>query len=277
MFRLILITLLFLTPAKANTQEKLRIISLAPNLTELVYSAGAGDYLIATDSFSNYPEEVKNLPKVGNLHSLNLEEILQLKPDLVLIWQDGLTQQALKRFNQLNIQVKVFHSHKLEAIPQIIRELADLAKRETGLIKAQELEEFIQQTKIHFTPLPVQSYFIQILDKPLLSLTKNQFFSQALELCNLKNIINTQEMAPQINLEEVLQQNPDLILLSSSSNRVKSWKNSWEKYNQLKAVKNKQIYELTEPDIYHRPSERLIRAIPELCNLLNPLKLHANL
>lgn len=286
MFRLILTCLLFLNPVPAKTQDSFRIITLAPNLTELVYSAGAGEYLVATDNASNYPEAALHLPKVGNLHQLDIEEILQLQPDLLLIWQDGLTPQLAKQLKSLKLKTKLFNGHNLNEIPQIIEEIIKTTptyteqhheNRRIGEENAYQLKKIILETSVNYGSSTKQTYFIQIWDNPLVSLSQKQFLSQALEICNLENILQTtNQMAPQANLEEILKQNPDLIILSGAAEKTQIWKKDWQKFSQLNAVKNNKIYELKQPDIYHRPSERFIRAIPQLCQQLNPLKPNAN-
>jgi iron complex transport system substrate-binding protein len=82
-----------------------RIISLAPNLTELVFAAGAGKQLLATVEYSNYPQAARQLPRVGDAFRFDLEKIVSLKPDLVLAWASGNPELALQKLESFGLKV----------------------------------------------------------------------------------------------------------------------------------------------------------------------------
>jgi iron complex transport system substrate-binding protein len=81
-----------------------RIITLAPNLAELIYAAGAGEHLKAVVEYSNFPAPVTQLPRVGDAFRIDLERILELEPDLVIAWKSGNSQTALQMLKQLGIR-----------------------------------------------------------------------------------------------------------------------------------------------------------------------------
>lgn len=287
--RILFVLLLFLLPnpawtgamagqkATQKTAQKSveRIITLAPNLTELVFSAGLGDKLIATDWSSNYPPEVKNLPKVGDVNSLSYELILSLQPGLVLAWQDGISAQVVSKLRELGLQVEVFALQNLDDIPKVIKHLAQYqTSAQPGLV-AEHLEHILRAERLKTTKqlnqAQQETFFYQIWDKPLISINEKQFISQTLQICGLQNVMAGEQMlAAEISQEEVLRLNPDWILLSANSKAGKSWQANWQKFAELSAVKNRQVVIFGEElglsnDVLHRPTERLIRAIPTIC------------
>jgi iron complex transport system substrate-binding protein len=82
-----------------------RVITLAPNLAEMMFDAGAGPYLIATVEYSNFPEQAALLPRIGDAFRFDLEQIMALQPDLVIAWSSGNPQAALERLESLGLKV----------------------------------------------------------------------------------------------------------------------------------------------------------------------------
>ena len=82
-----------------------RIITLAPNLAEMVFAAGAGAQLKAVVEYSNFPAQVTQIPRVGDAFRIDLERIIELNPDLVIAWKSGNPQTALQKLQQLGITV----------------------------------------------------------------------------------------------------------------------------------------------------------------------------
>ena len=101
-----------------QSQSVQRIISLSPHMTELAYSAGLGDKLIAASDYSDYPEQAKKLERVANYRGIKMERILALKPDLILAWKGGNPSREMARLQQLGI--KIFYSN-----PTQLTDIAD--------------------------------------------------------------------------------------------------------------------------------------------------------
>ncbi|VAW47218.1 Vitamin B12 ABC transporter, substrate-binding protein BtuF, partial [hydrothermal vent metagenome] len=130
--RLFLLFLLLLIPKIiwANTalsqtefQPYQRIISLAPHITEMLYSAGGGEKIVGVVSYSDYPKEALNKPIIGGYNAINLEKIIQLNPDLILGWTSGNRPQDIKRLKALGFHVQLFEVTQLEDIPNRIEAL----------------------------------------------------------------------------------------------------------------------------------------------------------
>jgi len=254
---------------------KQKVISLAPHLTEMMFSAGAGDQLIGAVESSDYPEASTRIPRVGGYSALNYEKIVSLKPDVVLVWDGGNSHQEISRLEKLDITIIRFTSKRLQDIPQTIRQLGKLFDTEPQANQvAKQLEQQLEKQTLNYQHRPKISVFYQIWDKPLITVGKHQFISEAIELCGGKNIFDDQKQpAPQVSSEAVLSRNPQLILLGGQSNKQAAWQSYWQNFSQLKASQQQHIYKLNA-DLYQRPTARLINALPELCQLIDRARQH---
>ncbi len=255
------------------TSSEIRIISLSPHLTEMVYSAGAGDLLVGVVSYSNYPKQALSLPVVGGYNALNFEQIIALKPTLILGWQSGNTAKDIQRLKQFGFKVLLTEVTKLSDIPDQIEQIGKLTHRENlAQPKAQALRLQLKQLKQHYQNAVPVSVFYQVWNKPLYTISGRQFISQGMELCQGRNVFaDLQALAPQVSIESIIQKNPSLILLGGTRNVQQQWLASWQAYPVIDAVKNQNI-KLLDADAYQRPTARFINALPALCQIIQPEK-----
>ncbi|WP_319381535.1 cobalamin-binding protein [Thiomicrorhabdus sp.] len=247
-----------------------RIISLAPHLTEMVYSAGAGKHLVGAVNYSDYPPEARQLPIIGDYNSLNLEALIKLKPNLILAWKSGNRLQDIERLKSLGFRVVENEIHNLEDIPDSIALIGKLTGSEKIANKvAQTLHSLLTSIRLRHRDKPPITTFYQVWNNPLITIGKNQFISQGLALCNAENIFNDLPgLSAQVSLEAVLQRDPQLILIGGNKAFQKGWQQNWEHYPTLAAVTRKHIFQV-DNDLYQRPTERFILALPALCELID--------
>lgn len=243
-----------------------RVITLSPHLTEMVYTAGAEAKLVGAIAYSNYPTSAKKLPVVGTYNALNLEKIIQLQPDLILAWRSSNQPKALERLQQLGIKVILFEPRKLADIPRDIKRIGALFNTsEIAATAANQLEQQLESIKQQYQGSTKIRFFYQIWDNPMMTVNGQVFISQAIEVCGAENIFAQQKiLAPEVDTETVLKRNPDIILLGGENTVQKIWYQNWLKWPRINAVKNKHIY-LINTNHFQRPTARLIRHLPELC------------
>ena len=240
-----------------------RVVSLTPNITELIFSAGAGHKIIGTVAYSDYPEPAKKIPIIGTYENLNLEALLRLKPDLILAWQNGTSQAMLAKIRSLGLKVFMIDASSLPKIPATIQTLGTLLGTEkTANAQAKIFRKTLAALK------PIRSthakVFIQIWDRPLITLNQHTIFSEIVNFCGGENIFANQPiLAPKITIESVLQRNPDVILLSGNSNP-----NFWDAWQHLPAVATQRIYSIN-PDHSNRATMRTLLAVKKICKILN--------
>ncbi len=251
-------TLVFKTPPE-------RVVSLAPHLTELMVYLGYEQRLVARDSASDYPESIRHLPNMGSVHNLSMEAILQQKPDLILGWYSGIHPEQAKQFSTMGISFFYSEPASLQTILDNMRKLESMfGATETSHSAIQNFEANIQSLKTH--PQKKVKVFYQVWNKPLTTLNGKHFVTEIIELCGGENIFAELEiLAPQVNIEAVVQRAPDVIL---SGQPVNEQKNFWEKWQSIPAVKN-QAFVYINPDLLVRPGPRLVEGKQALCEAIS--------
>ena len=134
------------------TAPAMRIISLAPSLTEILYAAGAGSKVVGVVEFSDYPPEARSLPVVGRYDALDLETLLALQPDLVIAWRSGNPRAAINRLRELGLTVYVAEPQELDTVASHLDRLGTLAGTGTRLPQPAQVFDDSFRISGHATP-----------------------------------------------------------------------------------------------------------------------------
>ncbi len=247
-----------------------RIVALAPHLVENLFSAGAGGRLVGVVSSSDFPAPALKVTRVGDFQNWSLETIVALQPDLVLLWSSGNGVESAATLERLGIPVFISELRTLEDIGRAIRAYGTLAG--TAAIADAEAARFdaevaaLRETNAEKSILQV---FYQVWNKPLQTLNGEHFISRVIELCGGRNAFGDAPfLAPKINIESVLQRDPDVIIASGMSDARPGWLDDWLRWPQLSAVRNQQLYGVN-PDHIQRPTVRSLEGARVICNQLD--------
>ncbi|GAB2685854.1 cobalamin-binding protein [Aliiglaciecola aliphaticivorans] len=251
---------------KQTDKQKLKIIALAPHIVELLFDIGAGEQIIATGSYADYPEQAKTLPRVGDHSRLQIEKILQLNPDLVVAWKSGNPLEDLARLEQFGILVVYSDPKKLEDIAQELLLFGDLTGRhplaqhraDTYLAQLTNLRhQFANQT-------PVDVFF-EIWPAPLQTIAGNAWPQQHLDICGAKNIFaGLDNDYPSVSLEQVISKSPQAIIQPKSTKQLASRLYDWQKFTFLPAVQHNLIFQ-PDADKLFRMTTRVLSEVQTLC------------
>ena len=255
-----LLTLLLL-PAYVSAAPQ-RIVSLTPHITEMLFAIGADNQVIATDQASDYPDEVKKLPKVANYQSLNSESLLAVKPDLVVAW--GSTQALMQQQIQaLGIPMLLLKSQHLDDLPVELRLLGDkTGHHEQANQLAAQIETKFATYRQQSQQRPKIKAFYQLWYPPLTTVANGSFIQEIMTMCGAENpFADSKAPYPQLGEEAVLAANPQMIFATQHGSDLQHWL----KWPQLTAVKNKQLY-LLNADWLHRLSPRIVLGIEQMCS-----------
>ncbi len=247
-----------------------RIVSLAPSLTELIYSAGAGENLVGVVEYSDFPAAAKALPIVGRFDLLDIERILELEPDLVVAWQTGNPRSSVNQLRQLGLTVYVAEPRSLAAIPSHIERLAVLVGKELSDLKViydfQQKLEALNSKYRHQSPVTI---FYQVWDRPLITAGGNELINDIITLCGGLNIFaNIRRVAPKVSREAVLKRNPEVIIASGMDIERPEWLDDWLRWPSLKAVANKNLF-FVPPDLLQRHTPRALLGAAQICDQLD--------
>lgn len=250
-----------------------RIIALAPHIVENLYSAGAGDALVGTVTYSNYPPQAASIPVVGSYNAFSTEKIIELQPDLVVMWGSGNGMQTLPTLESLGIPVYVSELRTLWDIPRSIRRLARLAGTDiAGEAEAARIEKALNDLREQYGSKKSISVFYQIWNQPLQTINREHLISDLISLCGGRNIFaDARSLAPRISVESVLLGNPQAIVASGMGEARPEWLDQWRDYPSLDAVaKNALFY--VNPDYVQRPTARILIGAQRLCEQLQQLR-----
>ncbi|WP_413662185.1 cobalamin-binding protein [Microbulbifer sp. CNSA002] len=247
-----------------------RIVALAPNIVENFYSAGAGDKLIAAVSYSDYPEQAKQLPEIGNYKAVNYESLLLLNPDLIVAWGSGNGDQMINKLEDLGFTVFVSESHTLEDIAVNVKRFGTLAGTSDYADKsAGEWLERLNQIQLSHKDLDSVSVFYQVWNEPLQTLNGDHLISDVIETCGGRNIFaDALVLAPKISIESVLDRDPRVIIASGMGEGRPDWLDAWEAYPRINAVKEGNLFHVP-PDIIQRHTFRVLDGMEMVCDHLN--------
>ena len=242
-----------------------RIVTLAPNATELVYAAGAGADIVGTVLRSDYPPEARAIPRIGDGIQFSEETILTLRPTLVVGWlpSDG-TRSLERRLAPLGVPLVYANPKSLDDIPALIRDLGDrLGTRATADAAARGLERRIRALRP--APPPPQTVFIEISADPLYTLGRDPLTNDLLARCGGVNPYATHAIAaPQVSVESVLHLNPQVLIVSPYGRETLAARRAWWAQHGLPAALADRIYAV-DPDQLHRPGPRLVDAAEAIC------------
>ena len=252
-----------------------RIVSLAPNIPEVLFHIGAGEQIVGADEYSNYPEAAKQITRVNNHAAANYELILSLQPALVIAWQSGNGDKIIKPLRKLGIPVFVVETRKMEAIPHLFRRFGQLTGQgETAELRAEEFSQRLKTLRAAQTGKPMIRTFYQIWDEPLITLNGKHMISDVIALCGGQNIFaDAAPLVPYVNIESVVAADPQMIVAGGSQEAQPSWYSSWQQWQGISAVVNQQIY-LIPSDLMQRHSERLLQGAEMMCDYMDRARGH---
>jgi len=277
--RLLIITLFILITASYcfSDNSPKRIVSLSPNLTQVIYALGDLDSVVGVTVYDEFPLEVVDLPKVGGWINPNYEAILALKPDLVVIMKD----QDISFGDKLReLGLKTFTAKSNDSISDILQSITDLgqmldkeeqAQKLTGHIKT-NLDQINEKNKNSSK----KSVLLVVGRNPgsledIYVIGTNNYINELIELAGGENIIKNERNALKITKESIFSLNPEVII---EINHLKSDREAqileiWKSLKQVDAVKNNQVYVLSSKVLLH-PSQRIVEGAKILVDILNP-------
>jgi len=239
-----------------------RIISFAPNITEMIYALRAEDRLVGVTSWCSYPPEAKSKTVVGDYASPNWERILALRPDLVLLVGTR-DSPILSRLEAHRIPAAAFCSETPQDIMAEISLLGVLLDREPeadSLTRSLAAQLDSLRPARDLAPAPRPAVFAEISDRPLLTGNDRSFLGQLIALAGGKNIAaDMPETYAAFNPELVIARKPDIILIfhPGTDAREVARRPGWA---HIPAVKNGRIYYGFDLELMMRPGPRFVQA-----------------
>jgi iron complex transport system substrate-binding protein len=261
-----------------------RVISLAPSVTELLYEAGAGDRLVGTVDYSDYPPEARKVPRIGNNQELDLERIASLRPDLVLVWFHGNATRQVEQLGKLGIPMFYVDPHHVEDIPGELERIGQVMGTGTlAQAAAQRFRARYASLRARYAERPQIRVFYQVAVDPLLTINDQQIISDVIHVCGGSNVFGRESsLLPSLSTESVVAANPDVILTSRWSAEganpgsiLRSPEGPglkmWTRFSAMKAVKTGQLW-LVPGDLISRQGPRILDGAQAICTVFEAVR-----
>ncbi|MBK8944740.1 MAG: cobalamin-binding protein [Ignavibacteriae bacterium] len=247
-----------------------KIVSLAPNLTELLFSLKVGNKIVGNTKYCNYPDSSKIIEKVGDLLTVDAEKIISLKPDIVFITVEGNSKFDYDKLKRLGVKVFVSNPKSYNGIKKTLLAISKILGKEKiadSLINNWDLR--IEKVKKTHDVIVAQTVLFLVSTNPIFTVGKNSFINEILTFSGLQNIAADKEINyPLLNREEIIKRDPDYILLyETNTNKIEELLTVYPEWNTLKAVINNRVF-YVNADLYSRPGPRFVDAVENLNKLV---------
>ena len=243
-----------------------RIISLSPATTEILFALGAGDRIIGVTSFCDHPEEAKKKQKIGGMSNPSLEAIVALKPDLVVMTTDGNPQEVDERLRTMGLRTYVWTARKLSELPGGIRALASVIRAQArGEKLAGEIETGIQRSLVKDRPSRRLKVLYIVWPEPLLVAGPGTAIDDAIVLLGMNNAAAGARTAyPRFSIEELIRQAPEVVFIGKGSGMDMQAVSQGilKKLATVPAVRNNKVCYVS--DGLYRLGPRVVQGIEEL-------------
>jgi iron complex transport system substrate-binding protein len=245
-----------------------RIVTLAPNLTEIVYAIGAGNLLVGNTTFCDYPDEAKQVAKVGDTLQPNIERIIALKPEVIFVSTASQLETFTKQLDERGIAVFVTDPHDLEGVFQSIKTLGDLLGQEAQAGKLiSDLRARAVAVEEAVKTRPPVTVFYQVSPSPLWTAGRKSWITGLIRRAGGKSVTGEVEGEwMRYSDEAALASHPEAIIMATSSDEKLDVAAALQK---SPAVVNKRVYGING-DYLSRPGPRLVEGLEQIARVLHP-------
>ena len=245
-----------------------RIVTLAPNLAELVYAAGAGDALVGVSAYSDYPPEVLRLAVVGDAFMIDQEQLAVLGPDLLIVWQGGTPAHVVDELKRAGYTVEVIRTNSLNDVADAILRIGALTGNDAIAQRAvttyrNELDALAASSEGREDI----SVFYQVSRRPLFTINGEHYVSELITLCGGSNVFaSLTDLAPSIDVESVVERDPEVMLASTDAGDDAFAE--WDRWPDIAANRYGNHFQMPA-DAVGRATPRLVEAAHAVCEALD--------
>ena len=236
-----------------------RVVTLAPNLTEMIFAVGAGHAIVGTDDFSNFPAPARALPKVGGMQP-NIEKIAALRPDVVIASTEGNHPNLAPALAAAGIPLFVVRTDRLEEIPRAMSRVAQILDAGAAPAVRRFHAAVAAQKRVRSDPPRV---LFAVWTDPLYVAGRETFTADVLQLTGARNAVEVPGW-PQYSLESLMAAPPDLLLYPRGAVTPEQIAALQKRVPEMRA----EIVAVDE-DIFLRPGPRVAEAARRLNGILD--------
>lgn len=248
-----------------------RIVTLAPNLTEIVYAIGAGSRLVGNTTFCDYPPEAKQVAKVGDTLQPNIERIIALRPEVIFVSTASQLETFAKQLDERGIAVFVTDPHDLEGVFRSIKTLGEiLGQQEQAEKLVGNLRSRAAAVEDAVKARPVVTVFYQVSPSPLWTAGRRSWITDLIRRAGGKSV--TAEVEGEwmrYSDEAAMASRPEAIVMATSDSMNGEKMEVAAALQKSPAALDKHVYGING-DFLSRPGPRLIDGLEQMARVLHP-------
>ena len=251
-----------------------RIVSLAPNITELLFAAGAGERVVGASEFSDYPAAAKAIPRIGSSAHLDLERVVQLEPDLIVVWGNGTPELQLEALRRLGIPLFYSEARALDDLPRTLLQLGTLAGSEPqARAAAAAFSSRLSDLRSRYASRAPVRIFWQVWVHPLLTISRRHIIDDVIRLCGGTNVFaELPTLVPSVSIEAVIAADPEgIVTTTDASADGGDGLEQWRRLRWLSATARGNFIVLDAGTI-DRASPRILDGAAALCERLESVR-----
>jgi iron complex transport system substrate-binding protein len=261
-------------PAPATAASPGRIVSLAPNLTEILYDLGVENRIAAVTDYCDYPPGTRTKPKIGGFVNPSLEAIVSLRPDWVVMTEDGNPRVLERRLRTLGIRTYIFKARRIKDLPQEIRTMGRiLGVGTTADRRADWIETRIRRIGEGIDTASrrrVRKAIFIVQPTPLIAAGKGTTIDDAFTILGIDNIAAAGKTRyPKYSLEEIIRLRPDALFFGKGRGMEERIKPLMERLATLDAVRSGRVFFVGEA--IYRLGPRIASGLEEMAACLDSI------
>lgn len=251
----------------------IKIISLAPSITEILFALGLNTEIQAVTNFCDYPEAASKKARIGGFINPNIEKIISLKPELIIAIRDGNRWESIQTLNNLGFSVFVVDPKDFDGVMRTVKNIGEIVGRQEDgnkilrnmLIKKQEMITFTRS-------LSRPKVFFQVGDAPMVTVGRGTLADDLIRLAGGRSISENELVNyPSYSIEIILEKSPDIIIMTSMDPKkdYMSLVKKWESWKSIPAVRMNAVY-VIDSNIVDRPTPRIEKGLEALVRMIHP-------
>jgi iron complex transport system substrate-binding protein len=253
--------------------DPVRVVALAPSITEVVFALGRQQRLVGVARFSDFPQEALRLPQVGSYIQPDIERIVALNPDLCIAVKDGNPRVLADRLGSLGIPVYAVDPLDLGSIMAMVLQIGDLLNAgDRARDIAADMKSRIDRVRERVMRTGHRpGVFFQIGISPIVSVGKGTFIHELIQTAGGTNLCAEYSSYPRLSREQVVALSPEVLVITTMQQGIsmEQAKAEWSGWPQIPAVRDGRIA-VVDSGIFDRPTPRQVDALEQLVRVIHP-------
>lgn len=246
-------------------KEPEKIVSMAPNVTEILFALGLGDKVVAVSEFSDYPAEASEIETIGGAMGYDLERIAELAPDVIV------TNGMVEGIDKAGAPVAGYYPQTMEEVMKQIEQIGELTNTSA---KAKEITDDmrarIEKVKKSVQGLDAPTVFYEVWGDPLMVAGKGSFINEMITLSGGIDVAGDAEPYSNYSVEQLVEKNPSLYIINDGDPNLTAQTIAERPgYADLDAVKNDRVLAV-DADLISRPGPRIVEGLEAVADFIHP-------